>query len=192
MARAAGSPMLQTGDPCGILLAFEGEAAHLPAVGGAVGVPLDRQAAAPEVLDLAVSGAGEEGKNEIAGILEQPGQVRETVTFGVVSQDRLDPGLAVGPAEDRLIADLLRSGPHDGGGLVDQVPVAGQGDPVAAERVRDRVRAGLTAPGGQRPACGDVLVQPGSQQNGQLAVGVGSGLRWRRGPPLAVRGEDIG
>ena len=41
----------------GVVLAFEGQAAYLPPVGRARGVPLDRQAVPLQVLELAVPGA---------------------------------------------------------------------------------------------------------------------------------------
>ena len=45
------------GDTGGVVLGLEGQAVHLPAVGRPVRVALGRQAAACQVLDLAVAGA---------------------------------------------------------------------------------------------------------------------------------------
>src|SRR6266545_3316883 len=125
------------GDTGRVVLGLEGQTVHLPPVGRAVRVAFDGQAAALEVLDLAVAGAGEEGQDQIAGVLQQTREGGEAVALGVVGQDRLDPGLAVQTAADGLVADGLGSGSDDGGGLVDHLPVAGEGDPVAAQRVRD-------------------------------------------------------
>jgi len=116
------------------------------------------QAAGCQLLDLAAAGAREEGQDQVAGVLQQAGQRGEAVAFGVVGQDHRDPRLAVEAAADRLVADRLGGGSHDGGGFVDQVPVASEGDPVAAQRVCDRGRAGLAAPGGKRLAWRDAGV----------------------------------
>ncbi|MEU9291681.1 hypothetical protein AB0D57_45490 [Streptomyces sp. NPDC048275] len=89
------------------------------------------------------------------------------------------------------MADDLGCEADDGGGLVDQVSVAAERDRAAAQRLRDPGRAGLAAPAGQRLACRDAFVQPGPQPDRQVAVDVRLGRCRRRGPPVAVRGEDV-
>ncbi len=120
------------------------------------------------------------------------GEGRQAVPSGVVGQDRLDPWSVVEPANDRLVADGRGCHSHDVGGLVDQLVIAAKGDAVAAQRLCDLGRAGLAAPARQRPAVGDVLIQQGLQQDGQLPIGVLLAGRRLVGPPGAVRGEDVG
>lgn len=138
-----------------------------------------------------LSRAPEKGQGDVAGILKEPGQAGETAGIGVIGQYRLDPGLSVQAAEDRLAADRLRGGADDGGGLVDEVPVSSHGHPVAAEFKGDRGDAGLAPPAGQRPAGRDPFPEPRVQLDAHLSVGVGPARR-ERGPPVPVGGDDVG
>ncbi|MFC0598415.1 hypothetical protein [Streptomyces palmae] len=87
---------------------------------------ISRCQAAFEVLDLAVASAGEEGKDQVAGILQHTGQGGEAIGLDVVGQDRCDPRLVVEETADGQVADGLRGESHDGGSLLDQVSVAAE------------------------------------------------------------------